>query len=361
MTTGLVKFTDNGALYDAHKDEYLSAIDSVLSSGNWQGDDSTREFEELLKEDTNSKHALMVSSGTEALYLSMRALKSDKTDVICPAFSFPATASTILRAGMKPVFVDVDYAGKLAYPSDGKIPDSVGLIIPVNIFGFGFLTHPKETHPDFYNRYIYDNAQGYQGKYTQEFGKATALSFDPMKNLPAFGSAGAIVTDDDFLAFLLKGLRKNDPYSTIPSQNSQASAATSAGLIVSRRYLHDWQYKRLQIANNYIYGLSGSLGALDQSMLIPSSHHKFPIFHEKRDQLKHFLSTRGIETKIHYPYTLPELEQFGGMSEEDAKEKFPHAYRISRTELSLPIHPAMESEQVKHVIDSVNTFVENNY
>jgi len=345
-----VPFTGNKIHWDTHKNEYLQVFDEVLSTGKWQGNDTSEALESALVSITGRNHAILVGSGTEALYLATRALDDGKPDVILPAYSFSATASAVVRAGKNPVFIDVNLYGLMTPPRPSQINSDTSIIMPVHMYG-------RNTQGNTYNiNTIIDNAQGFRrNQYAFKNGTIQCLSFDPMKTLPAFGSAGAILCDDPVLAFLIKGLRNNSPYSPLPSQNSQVPAIISAGLLVSlNKYFNEWNARRGTISKMYIDHIPLAYQDMYPDL---TSYHKFPIYSSNRDEMAEYLKERGIETKVHYSYTLPELDQFGGMPAEEAKEKFPNAYLLSRNELSLPIYPQMTNEQVWYVIECVNDFM----
>jgi len=341
-----VPFIDHTRHWKEHGQEYLDLFDEVLSTGQYQGEKTTDALEKTLYEYTG-RRAVVVQSGTEALTMALRAIKAAPgSEVIVPAYSFPATASAVIRAGLKPVFVDVDKHGFMDHIQVNKvITDNTAAIVPVTIFGRSFFL--GEKYKPFL---IWDNAQGFS-KLICNQGFMNCVSFDPMKVMPAFGSAGAIFCDDEMMEFILKGMRKNDPFCPIPSQNSQVSTLISTGLIHSLTFMEEWQEKRRRIKNLYIKELHSSVLDLWEGL---ASNHKFPIFHEKRDELKQYLDDNGIQTKVHYPYILPELEQFGS----EDPDKYPMAKKLSQTELSLPIFPQMTLDEIWHVINTVNQFVD---
>lgn len=342
-----VPFINHTRHWNAHGKEYLELFDRVLRTGQYQGEHTTDALEEVLREFTG-RRAVVVQSGTEALTMALRAIKAPPdAEVIVPAYSFPATASAVLRAGLKPVFVDVTPSGFMDYDRlNEAITNNTAAIVPVTMFGRSFFLDEPKRYKAFM---IWDNAQGFS-KLMCHHGFMNCVSFDPMKVMPAFGSAGAIFCDDEMMEFLLKGMRKNDPFCPIPSQNSQVSALISAGLIRSIEFYETWQSQRKAVREAYKSGISLSVQDCWEGY---STDHKFPIFSRKRDQLKEYLAEHGIQTKVHYPYVLPSLPMFGS----EDPDKYPNAKKLSETELSLPIYPMMSADEVYHVINKVNDFV----
>lgn len=356
-----VKFTDHGKFWAEHKEEYLNVFDKAME-GAWQGDATTKKLERHLINLTGAKDAIMVGSGTEALYLSLRALDdgSDKREVILPAFSFVATASAVVRAAYKPVFVDVDADGFIDITkATNAVTDKTAFILPVSMWGangnnivdgkvdtYGLHSKKFKKHA-----IIWDDAQIELDGAVDDlrFKGVSCISFDPMKNVPAFGSAGVILNNgmDDMFGFLIRGLRKNSPNTPIPSQNSQVPSLISAGLLYylkNHRVNHKVQQHKIRgIYRNYF-----SKYMIKMPKMVVQ--HKFPIKCDDmktRDRYATNLAAKGIETKVHYGYVLPALPQFGGT---DAT-LYPNAFKLSQTLLSLPCHHNMTVEQATYVID----------
>lgn len=334
--------------WEQYKTEYLNVIQEVLDSGQYQGDKTSERFEQKLSE-YSGRRAVLVNSGTDALVLALRSLRLDPgSEVIVPAYTFVATGSAVLAAGLKPVFVDVHTDGLLnSMWMYRKMTKNIKAVIGVTLFGQEVETPslPNGVH------YIVDNAQGFN-RDTVHLGHLNCLSFDPMKILPAFGSGGAVLCDDQMTEFFLKGLRKNDPMSEVYSQNSQASALTSAILsfrFEQHNYILDEHYAQ---AETYMTELNPSV-TLHRNTIKFSSNHKFPIFHKDRNKLKAFLELKGVQTKIHYDYVLPNLQMFGS----EDPTLYPNAFKFSGTELSLPIYPGLTNNEQSYIIESVNEFV----
>ena len=357
-----VPFIDHSINWNLYKNNYFEIFEESLSSGQFQGD-STKltHFENIISIDTGRNHTVLVGSGTEALYMSMRLINdNEKTEVVVPALSFTATASAIARTGKHIVFQDanIDCSCKFDHRKniDNLINEKTNAIIVVNMYGYPASETVEESYKTI--PVITDNAQGFVGNnknFNYYNGLFNCLSFDPLKNLPAFGSAGAILCDNELFADSLRKLRKNSPDTDIPSQNSQVSSHISATLLYKySEFFNEWYDKRQTIVKKYCNGIKSVNYNDNYSRL---SANIFPLFHEDRNELKEYLSDKNIDTKIHYPYLLPELKQFGGMSDSEAKELYPYSYEASRTELSLPIYPDMTDEQIDKVIYYVNDFL----
>lgn len=344
-----VPFLDLQAHWQEAAESYTQIHEQILETGQWQGDATTEPFEKELAAYCRRDYAIAVSSGTDALVLALRALRLPPgSGVMLPAFTFVATGSAVLQAGLEPVFVDVNRNGRISQQEiDNFMDDDIKVLIDVNMFG---LARSKRTVPKGITM-ICDNAQGFDKDSCAE-GAMNILSFDPMKTLPAFGSAGAILCDEVMLAFFLKGLRKNDPYSEGISTNAQCSATQAASLKYKLTRHPAWCKELKMIAQHYGRNLMGVQLFHDQG-----SNHKYVIRHKRRNQLKEFLAENGIETKIHYPYILPELPMFGKNNKRPyAKHLYPTAKNLSETCLSLPIYPTMGIEKAQYVVDKITDF-----
>ncbi|HET7143734.1 MAG TPA: DegT/DnrJ/EryC1/StrS family aminotransferase, partial [Anaerolineales bacterium] len=211
----MIPLVDLTAQYHSIKKEIDAAVLSTLESGHFILGPAVSRFEESIASYLGVQHAIGLASGTDALVLALRALDIGAGDeVIIPAYTFFATAGTVMSVGAKPVFVDIDPA---TYQIDvNEIKDAISAktkaIIPVHLYG-----HPAEMDPILEIarsrglKVIEDNAQGfgaeYKGKKTGSFGDIGCLSFFPTKNLGAFGDAGMVVTDDTELAERMRMLR----------------------------------------------------------------------------------------------------------------------------------------------------------
>ncbi len=260
------------AQYQAIKPEIDTAVQRVLDSGWFILGEEVASFEEEMAEYLGVNHAVGVASGTDALILALRALDIGAGDeVILPAYTFFATASTVLHVGAKPVLVDID---PRTYCLDAElvraaVTPKTRAVIPVHLYG-----HPADMDPinqiateyDFY--IIEDNAQAigaeYQGKKTGSLGDVACLSFFPSKNLGAYGDAGMVVTDSDEIADQVRQLRvhgwKRKYFPEILGYNSRLDALQAAILRVKLGHLDQWNQRRREIAAVYDQALEGVEG-----------------------------------------------------------------------------------------------------
>ncbi len=359
----MIPLVDLTAQYHSIKKEIDAAVLSTLESGHFILGPAVTKFEESIASYLGVDFGIGLASGTDALVLALRALNIGAGDeVIIPAYTFFATAGTVMSVGAKPVFVDVD---PQSYQIDvSKIEEAITsntkAIIPVHLYG-----HPAEMKPileiarEYGLKVIEDNAQGfgaeYLGKKTGSFGDIGCLSFFPTKNLGAFGDAGMVVTNDPALAERMRMLRthgwKKKYYSEEVGYNSRIDALQAAILQAKLPYLDSWNEKRRELAQRY----SDKLGA---NLIVPIErewgrhvYHLYIVRSAKRDELQAFLKQKGIASEVYYPLP-PHLSvpcRKFGYKEGD----FPHAELASQQTLALPLYPELTESQQNEVIAAV--------
>jgi dTDP-4-amino-4,6-dideoxygalactose transaminase len=364
----MISLVDLTAQYHSIKKEIDAAVLSTLESGHFILGPQVVKFEESIAAYLGVQHAVGLASGTDALVIALRALNIGEGDeVIIPAYTFFATAGTVMSVGAKPVIVDVD---PQSYEVDitkieAAITPKTKAIIPVHLYG-----HPAEMDPimEIAHKHglkvIEDNAQGfgaeYLGKKTGSFGDIGCLSFFPTKNLGAYGDGGAVVTNDPALAEQMRMLRahgwKKKYYSEMVGYNSRLDAMQAAILQAKFPYLDGWNEKRRELSNRYTEHLA-PLGVVTPVEREWAKHvyHLYIIRSEKRDELQAFLKQKGIASEVYYPLP-PHLSmpcRKFGYKEGD----FPHAEKAAKETLALPLYPELSLEQQDEVIAAMKEFV----
>lgn len=316
------------------------------------------------------KHCISCANGTDALYISMRALGLKPGDeVITTAHSWISTSETITQAGGKVVFCDTDAATFTIDPADiaRKITPCTRGIIPVHLYG-----QPADMDPimELARRHklwiIEDCAQAhlaeYKGRQVGTMGDVGTFSFYPGKNLGAMGDAGGIVTArDDLTEWMTSYARhggKGDH--TMEGINSRMDGLQGAVLRLKLPHLQRWTEARRRIAAKYDAGLGG-IGDLQIPSIADGRNHVYHLYvvrTERRDALREHLRVQGIETVLNYPRALPFYPAYRYLGHRG--EDFPNAYRNQSLILSLPIFPEMSDEQVTYVIDSIRAFFGRN-
>jgi dTDP-4-amino-4,6-dideoxygalactose transaminase len=364
MQTKQVKLLDLQAQYLPIRNEIRRAIDEVCDQQALILGPHVERFEKRLAGYCATKHAIGVSSGTDALLCSLMALGIRPGDeVICPSFTFFATAGSIARLCAVPVFVDIDPLSFNINPDliAKKITAKTKAIMPVHLFGqvarMDAINEIAKAHGI---PVIEDAAQAIGAR---RFGKpacsmslAGCLSFYPTKNLGAFGDAGAICTDDDAFADRCRKLRVHGSghsyHHEMIGGMFRLAAIQAAVLDVKLKYLHGWHEARRRNAAIYDAIFDGSrvrTPHIDEGNW--SVYNQYIIRIPDRDRVKKKLADRAIGTGVYYPISLHQQECFGylGYKEGDLPESEKACHEV----LALPVYPELEEPQIRHVAEEV--------
>jgi dTDP-4-amino-4,6-dideoxygalactose transaminase len=351
------------------KSEIDNAIQSVINESAFIRGKYVSKFERLFEKKYGIKHCISVANGTDAIYITLKALGVGHGDeVITVANSWISTSETISQAWAKPVFVDIEpeYFTIDVSKIEKKITSRTKAIIPVHLYGQpARMDAIKELCKSYNLRLIEDCAQAhfaeYNGQRVGTFGIAGTFSFYPGKNLGAYGDAGAITTNDDELAvrarmFANHGALKKHHHK-IEGVNSRMDGLQAAVLTVKLRYIHEWNKKRFQNALIYNELLSDIKGIFTPKIRPNASHifHLYVIRTNKRDDLKKYLKRHGIETAIHYPVALPFLEAYKYLHH--TLKDFPVAHKYQSEILSLPMFPELSVHQINYVVGYIKKFM----
>ncbi|WP_020526800.1 DegT/DnrJ/EryC1/StrS family aminotransferase [Flexithrix dorotheae] len=354
------------------KEEIREEIGKVIDSNWYILGERLFEFEQKFAEFSETKFALGVGNGMDALLLSLLALEIGKGDeVIVPAHTFIATFMAVSQTGAKPVPVDVDSeTGNInPYLIEKSITGKTKAIIPVHLYGNPckmdeIMAVAKRNNL----KIIEDNAQTvggtYNGRKTGSFGDVNATSFYPIKNLGAFGDAGAITTNSQEIyekVVRLRNYGSSEKYvHDEVGVNSRMDEMQAAVLLVKLKYLEKWNEERLHMANIYREGLSeiSDLNVIWESTLQKSVHHVFAIQTPRRNELQQFMGKHGIQTLIHYPIP-PHLQKaYANLGYK--KGNFPITEEIANTELSLPVYPGLKRSEQDYIIEIIWRFFKEN-
>ena len=363
-----IPFVDLAAQFTPIQTELDRAISSVISESAFIGGKYVHRFEEAFASYCGSDYCIGVGTGTDALYIALRASGIGPGDeVITAANSFIATAEAITMTGAKIVFVDCD---TVTYTMDmakviGAITPRTKAIVPVHLYGQPVDMETLGLIASQYNlSIIEDAAQAHgaeaNGKRAGTFGCAGCFSFYPSKNLGAYGDAGAIVTNDPELAKKCRMIANHGRIGKYDHDfegiNSRLDGLQAAILHVKLQYLDAWTEKRRAIAARYRELLRGS--ALVTPTEIAGRRHVYHLFVVRvpcRDIVQEKLKSAGIETGIHYPIALPSLGAYRYLGHSPAD--FPAATACSREILSLPMFPELGDEQIQYVCHHLRSAV----
>jgi dTDP-4-amino-4,6-dideoxygalactose transaminase len=363
-----IPFLNFEPMHSKLKSEMMEAFEKVYDGYWYIMGDHLKTFEKEYAAFNQVNHAIGISNGLDALYLSLKALEIGEGDeVIMPSNTFIATVLAVSYTGAKPVFVEPDRKTYLIDPE--LIPQSITsrtkAIMPVHLYGQACEMNKIMAIAKQYGlKVIEDNAQAhgatFDGKLTGSFGHASGTSFYPGKNLGALGDAGAVTTNDDSLAqkvqmFRNYGSREKYKHEVI-GHNMRLDEVQAAFLSVKLKYLDEFTKQRQEIASWYDESLKG----LDE-IILPYTHqdashvyHLYVIRNTRRDELKKYLADNGIGTLIHYPIP-PHLQQaytYLGYQKGD----FPLAEELAETSLSLPLWPGINQQEVLNISSQIKHF-----
>ncbi len=363
----MIPFLDLTRQHAALRAELMDAAGRVLDSARFILGPEGEALEQDLAKHVGVAHAIGVASGTDALRLALAAVGVGPGDeVITTAFSFVASASTIVMAGATPVFVDIDPA-TFALEAEGvarAITPRTRAIVPVHLYGHAAaIDRIAELGRAHGVAVVEDAAQAigatYAGRPLGAWGDAACLSFYPTKNLGACGDAGMILTNRSDLAERLRRLRHHGDggrYRHLElGYSSRLDDLQAALLRVKLGRLEAWTAARRRIAARYHDALAG----LPLTLPIerePARHvyHLYTIRHRQRDALAKTLSQLGVGTAVHYPIAVPGQPMFGL----PAERQWPEATRASREVLSLPCYAELTDDEVNQVARAVRTACE---
>ena len=355
-----VPILDLKAQYAAVRNEAMQAISEVCESQSFILGPAVVEFEEKIAAYCGSKHAIGVSSGTDALLVSLMALEIKPGDeVITTPFTFFATAGCIARLGAKPVFVDVEAD---SYNIDAglieeKITEKTRAIIPVHLFGqIAQMKVIMEIAQRHNLAVIEDAAQAIgasqDGIKCGNFGDCGCFSFYPTKNLSGFGDGGLVTTNTESLAEKIRILRDHGQnpryfYKAIGG-NFRLDSVQAAVLAVKLKYLDGWNEKRRQNAALYdsIFANSPVRAPKIEANNV-SIYHQYTVTVPERDRLQKFLAENQISSVIFYPKPLHLQDCFKELGYK--RGDLPVAERLCSEVLSLPVYPELSAEQIEYV------------
>jgi dTDP-4-amino-4,6-dideoxygalactose transaminase len=364
-----VKLLDLQAQYLPIRNEIRRAIDEVCDAQALILGPHVEKFEKNLAAYCQTKHAIGVSSGTDALLCSLMALGVGPGDeVICPTFTFFATAGSIARLGARPVFVDIEPQSFNIDP--GKIEENLTkktkAIMPVHLFGQVAKMEAINDIAASHNiPVIEDAAQAIGAKRFDKpacaVGFAGCLSFYPTKNLGAFGDAGAICTNDDAFAERCRKLRVHGSGHTYHHEMIggmfRLAAVQAAVLNVKLKYLDEWHEGRRTHARLYDEAFKGTKITpphIDEANW--SIYNQYVVRVPDRDRVKQRLAERGVGTAIYYPIPLHLQECFAYLGYREGN--FPESERACREVLALPVYPELPQEEARYVAEEMLAVVQ---
>lgn len=343
------------------------AFDRVLNNSWYVEGEEDKRFEAKFAEYCDAKYCVGVGNGLDALMLILKSMNIGEGDeVIVPSNTYIATALAVTYVGAKLVFVEPDINTFNINPSliEDAITENTKAIILVHLYGQACDMEAIVNVVKMYDlKIVEDCAQAhgatYRGQCVGTFGDASGFSFYPGKNLGALGDGGAIVTDNKQLADKVRALGNYGSdykyHHIYKGNNSRLDEMQAAFLSVKLAHLERMNNERRRIADMYLNGIRNSKIILP--IVNPDCEpvwHVFGIRCEMRDELEKYLNEKGIGTNKHYPIPihLQKCYEDLGFKQGD----LPVAEEISRTELSIPMYYGMKDDEVKYVVEIVNSF-----
>jgi dTDP-4-amino-4,6-dideoxygalactose transaminase len=370
--------------YESIKEEVNAAVEGVLTSQYCIGGPEVDGFERESAQYLGAHASVGCASGTDALWLALQASGVNaESSVITTPFSFFASVSSIVRCGATPVLADVDPGTLNLDPAKVEIAvkrarAKVRAVMPVHLYGQCADMDRFEALSQAHNVAIVEDAAqafgaAWKGKKAGTLGKAAGFSFYPTKNLSACGDGGCVTTNDEALAAHVRRLRNHGSdkryYHVEIGWNSRLDAMQAAILRVKLKHVDTWNQQRRIVACRY-HGMlaAAGLGKADAQTVdelapiallasLPDAHH---IYHQfvvralRRDELRDFLSARGIGSEIYYPVPLHLQECFAYLGYRAGD--LPESERAAREVLALPIFPEVQEDEQRRVVAAIADF-----
>lgn len=352
-----MQFIDLAAQYQHLKTKIDKRIQNVLNHGKYIMGPEVHELEAKLAEYVGVKHAITCANGTDALTLAMMVLNIEEGDaVFCPTFTFFATAEVIAYEGATPIFVDSDETTFNICPidlekrinatiADGKLTPKA--IIAVDLFGLPANYPEIQKIADKYElKLVEDAAQGFggsiDGKRAGSFGDIATTSFFPAKPLGCYGDGGAIFTDNDEYAQLIRSYRVhgkgNDKYDNVRiGMNSRLDTIQAAILLEKLAEFPNELTARQQVADRYEKELKNRFTTPVVPVNYTSSWAQYTLLDNNRDSAMEQYKQEGIPTMIYYRTCLHQQTAFASLGYIDGE--YPIAESFSKNVFSLPMHP----------------------
>lgn len=347
-----------------HVDEIQQAVTDIINKGWYLQGDAVSEFESSFAAYTNAKYCISTGNGLDALTLMIKAYKEmgrirEGDEIIVPANTFIATILAITENNLTPVLAEprIDNFQIDDRLIEQLISPKTKAIMIVHLYGYDAYTEKIGEICKKHNLLLLQDCAQSHGLPLKSKQKGIegceAYSFYPGKNLGALADAGAVTTDDEELAEVVRALGNYGSHKkyvfSYKGRNSRMDEITAAILSVKLRYLDSDNRRRQEIADYYINNISQKHVSLPPR---DGVHHIFPILSAKRDHLQSYLKEKGIQTVIHYPIPPHKQECY----KEWHTLSLPITEKIHCEELSLPLNQAMSDEETAYIVDAINNY-----
>lgn len=363
----MIKFLDLQKITAKYSDEILEAVQRVVNSGWYLQGEENKRFESNYGKYIGTKYCIGVANGLDALRLILRAyielgIMQEGDEVIVPANTYIASILAITDNNLIPVLIEPSIETFQIDESmiEAVITSKTKAIMIVHLYGqCAYTSRIGEICKKYDLKLIEDNAQAhgckFEGKVTGSIGDAAGHSFYPGKNLGAFGDGGAVTTNDNQLADMIRALANYGSSKKyvceLKGLNSRLDEIQAAVLDVKLKYLNNDTESRKKVARYYITNIKHpDIKLPDVKDWNANVFHIFPILSQRRDELQSYLSENGVQTLIHYP--IPPHKQI--CYKELNQLSFPITERIHTEELSLPMSPVLTEVEVIKIVELIN-------
>lgn len=365
-----VPMLDLSEQYQELRTEVIDVLDQVMGSSRFILGDNVKKLEEDVAKYSNVAYGIGCGNGSDAIHIALQAMGVGPGDeVITTAFTFFATGGAIVRAGAKPVYVDIDPLTFNIDPEkiEAAITENTKAIIPVHLYGqMADMERISEIAKKHNLGVVEDAAQAigakHNGKTVGELGSAATYSFFPTKNLGAYGDGGMIVTDNADIAEKSRVIRvhgsKPKYYHHVLGYNSRLDELQAAVLNVKFPHLDRWSDLRREKASTYTSLLKEKLGDLVVTPVEKEGNHH--VFHqytlrvENRDELQNYLKEQGVATMVYYPLPLHVQPVFADLGYKEGD--LPETEKAAKEAISLPMFPELKTEQQEYVVAKIAEF-----
>jgi UDP-2-acetamido-2-deoxy-ribo-hexuluronate aminotransferase len=372
-----LQMVDLKSQYEKIKDEVNASIQEVLDNNTYINGPLVHQFQADLEKYLGAKHVIPCANGTDALQIAMMGLGLQPGDeVITADFTFAATVEVIALLQLTPVLVDVDM-NNMNISLEGirkAITPKTKAIVPVHLFGRAANMDAIMEIANAHNLYVIeDNAQAIGADYTSKdgskkkvgtIGHVAATSFFPSKNLGCYGDGGAIYTNDDNLARIIRGIVNHGMYERyhhdVVGVNSRLDSIQAGVLKAKLPHLDAYNKARQDAARKYSLALSQNPNIWAPFICESCDCHVFHqyvirILNGKRDGLLEHLQAKGIPCAIYYPIPLHSQKAYADIRYKE--EDFPVTNQLCKEVIALPMHTELDDEQIKFITDSVLEYV----
>mgnify|MGYP003341348329 CR=1 FL=1 len=363
----MIKFFDYSKVLKPHKKKIYKNFDKTFESGVFILGEEVKEFEKKFVLYTGAKHAIGVSSGTDALLSIFMSLGLQQGDeVIVTPYTFIASITSIVRAGLKPVFVDLEKDS--FHPSTEKIlnawTEKTKAVLFVHLFGECKETSQLKEICDARGAFlIEDCAQSFGSRYLDgshvgTIGHAAAFSFFPAKNLGCLGDGGMVITNDDSLEKKIRMIRahgsKKRYYHELLGGNFRLDSIQAAALNVLIDEVDKWIERRKRNAEYYLKNIKNSNIISLPPKYDGNSWNQFVIRTKFRDELKNYLMENGVEVFIYWNLASHKQEVFRDLDFSDVS--LPETNKRCEEVLAIPVYPGLTNKERKTIVKLINDF-----